>query len=154
MHHSRIPGGTYAYFVTIDASGTPLYPFVIGPTYYGTVQSGNTGPTGGHVVISEATTVYTGPTVTTSIAGVEQEIKFNVVPNPSSDYVFIYMDNESKNNVKMNLFNEEGKLIKTIDFMQPSVAYTLDMTQYAAGTYVLVMESATQRRTQKIIKTQ
>jgi hypothetical protein len=34
------PGGTYAYFVTIDASGTPAYPFILGSQYYGTICMG------------------------------------------------------------------------------------------------------------------
>lgn len=42
------PQGTYAYFVTTDEDGLPVYPYVLGPTYYGTVQSGNTGPQSGH----------------------------------------------------------------------------------------------------------
>jgi hypothetical protein len=29
------PNGTYAYFLTIDGSGDPQYPYTIGPTYYG-----------------------------------------------------------------------------------------------------------------------
>jgi hypothetical protein len=29
------PGGTYAYFVTVDSTNHPVYPYVIGPTYYG-----------------------------------------------------------------------------------------------------------------------
>ena len=36
------PLGTYAYFVTINATGTPQYPFVLGPTYYGVTTSPNT----------------------------------------------------------------------------------------------------------------
>ena len=29
------PKGTYAYFMTLDAKGTPAYPYCLGPTYYG-----------------------------------------------------------------------------------------------------------------------
>jgi len=29
------PNGTYAYFVTTNSAGTPVYPYVIGPTYFG-----------------------------------------------------------------------------------------------------------------------
>ena len=36
------PGGTYAYFVTINAAGTPQYPFVLASQYYGVVTSVNT----------------------------------------------------------------------------------------------------------------
>lgn len=56
------PAGTYCYFVTIDATGTPVYPYVLGPTYYGTVPAGNTGPTGGHNSpgAGEVVTAFTG----------------------------------------------------------------------------------------------
>ena len=30
------PNGTYAYFITVDSTQTPVYPYIIGPTYYGT----------------------------------------------------------------------------------------------------------------------
>ncbi len=42
-------GGIYAYFVTLDSTGEPAYPFILGPTYYGTLDTANTGPNGGHV---------------------------------------------------------------------------------------------------------
>lgn len=31
----EFPNGTYAYHVTIDESGAPVFPFIVGPTYYG-----------------------------------------------------------------------------------------------------------------------
>jgi hypothetical protein len=43
------PQGTYAYFVTYDTAGVPAYPYMIGPTYYGVLDTANTGPTGGRV---------------------------------------------------------------------------------------------------------
>lgn len=33
------PNGTYAYFATMDASGKAAYPYIVGPTYYGVVQT-------------------------------------------------------------------------------------------------------------------
>ena len=41
------PSGTYAYFVTYGTDGLPAYPYMVGPTYYGTLDTANTGPTGG-----------------------------------------------------------------------------------------------------------
>ena len=38
------PNGTYAYFVTTDITGSPTYPYIIGPSYYG--NAGNTTTTG------------------------------------------------------------------------------------------------------------
>jgi hypothetical protein len=36
------PNGTYAYFVTIDASGNPAFPYIIAGQYYGTASGGST----------------------------------------------------------------------------------------------------------------
>jgi hypothetical protein len=53
-----IPAGIYAYYLTIDSLGVPEYPYLAGPTYYGVVTAGNSGPGGGHVVISEPVNQY------------------------------------------------------------------------------------------------
>jgi YHYH protein len=59
----EFPSGTYCYFVTVDATNTPVYPYILGTTYYGVVPAGNTGPGGGH------NTPGTGETVTTLTGG-------------------------------------------------------------------------------------
>ena len=35
------PGGTYAYFAVLDESGVAVYPYFLGPTYYGVVDTEN-----------------------------------------------------------------------------------------------------------------
>jgi hypothetical protein len=39
------PNGTYAYFTTIDSIGNNAYPYVIGPSYYGVVDTADTANT-------------------------------------------------------------------------------------------------------------
>jgi hypothetical protein len=46
------PAGTYAYFVTIDASGNAAFPYYLGPQFYGTDSGGTV------TSISETTTTY------------------------------------------------------------------------------------------------
>ncbi len=46
------PGGTYAYFVAMNSDGTPAYPYMLGPQYYG-VKSG-----GSVASVSESVTTY------------------------------------------------------------------------------------------------
>ena len=56
------PLGTYAYFATVNAAGAPAYPFLVGPTYYGVVDTGNIGggPTGPPpITIPAGATEYT-----------------------------------------------------------------------------------------------
>ncbi len=146
------PNGIYAYFVTIDANLNPVYPFVIGPTYYGTVQLGNTGPTGGHNTILGSTTIYS-PVVITGIDVLENtEIKCQIMPNPTVDYAYIYMDATSINNVVGNLYNIKGELIQNIPFMQPTIGYTLDLTNVSNGTYFLTLEVGSKKTTYQIVK--
>ncbi|MBM3785921.1 MAG: YHYH protein [Acidobacteria bacterium] len=37
----EFPGGTYAYFVTIDETGKPAFPYILGRQFYGTLNGGN-----------------------------------------------------------------------------------------------------------------
>jgi len=140
------PAGTYAYFITIDASLNPVYPFVLGRTYYGI--PGNTHP---HVTPIGPDTTYTG---TTGIAQVTNTtIKYQVAPNPIVDHAYIYMDASSANNITGRLYDMEGRLLKTINYlMQPSIAYALDMSDLPAGTYILAFEGGGKTVTQKLIK--
>ena len=60
----EFPGGTYAYFMTINASGTPVYPYNIGRVFKGVTSGG--------VVTSVSETVTTnfvgGPNVSVNVA--------------------------------------------------------------------------------------
>jgi hypothetical protein len=58
----EFPGGTYAYFVSINSTGTPVFPYNIGRGYLGT-------PTGGNASISEnvVTNFLGGPNAAPSL---------------------------------------------------------------------------------------
>ena len=59
----EFPSGTYAYFVTLDASFQPAYPYIIGRQYYGVKQGGNyaaASTVGFSAVESPHVTTYTG----------------------------------------------------------------------------------------------
>ena len=144
------PAGIYAYFVTIDNNRNPVFPYTFYGTYYGVVQSGNTGMGSGHITISETTTVYTP--VAAGIDEVNKDIKFEFMPNPVVDYAYIYFSPESKNNIKGTLYDAKGQLVQTIENMQPSISYALDMTKYSEGIYFLNLVSGDKKVVQKIIK--
>lgn len=87
------PNGTYAYFVTVDASGTPQFPYYIGPQYYGAPETDDitfgktiTIPTSGVTCI----TTFAGNTTTsgtTSVFGSEYK-SVKVFPNPAVNKTF------------------------------------------------------------------
>jgi arylsulfatase A-like enzyme len=72
----EFPEGTYAYFVTIDASFQPAYPYIIGRQYYGVKQGGNyaAASTVGFngIEIPHVTTYAGGANVTTRIDSLEK----------------------------------------------------------------------------------
>jgi hypothetical protein len=74
------------------------------------------------------------------------------MPNPTTDYAYIYMDANSINNVVGNLYNSKGELIQSIPFMQPTLGYTIDLTTVSNGTYFLTLETISQKTTHKIVK--
>jgi len=140
------PGGTYAYFVTIDDSLKPAYPFVLGPTYYGVVGSTST-----HITPAGPDTTYTPASLAVNQqAG--KTIKYVIAPNPVQDFAYIYMDAGNVNNVTATLYDMNGRALRAIYDLQPSIAYAMDMTDIAAGMYILKFVSGDAVVTEKIVK--
>jgi hypothetical protein len=90
------PSGIYAYFVTLNASLSPAYPFTPGPSYYGTVQAGNTGPGSGHNAIPGNATLYTPPPLAVELiafratpASGQVELEWKTASEHHSDYFTI-----------------------------------------------------------------
>jgi len=143
------PLGTYAYFVTIDSTYTPVYPYVLGLTYYGVVQSGNTAPSGGHNTPSDSTTVYT------AIDNViNKQINISLEPNPVTDFAYFYVDPSSDNNITGALYDINGKVLKTYQNLQPSMSYSINFTCYPAGIYFLRLKTSNAIFSKKIVKVQ
>lgn len=128
------PQGTYAYFVTLDAQFEGEFPYVLGPTYYGTVAPGNTGPNSGHNTITEPVTVYNPAS---GVNELSNSISFTTYPNPANNYLFVYVDASASNNLTAYIFNSNGKVLHHMNNLQPTITYTFDFTNYAAGIYFL-----------------
>jgi hypothetical protein len=81
------PGGTYAYFVTIDGTGTPQFPYYIGIEYYGKPdpQSAGSGTTTGIRFPASGTSCN----LPTNLDETVKEYSFKIFPNPSNGYFTI-----------------------------------------------------------------
>lgn len=62
----EFPGGTYAYFVSLDATGNPAFPYMLGKQYYGTKTGTTTGVT---VPATGVTESFNSTTVTETWLG-------------------------------------------------------------------------------------
>lgn len=123
------PEGIYAYYATVDENWNSTYPYVIGPTYYGTPEDAFINN------VNEATTIYTG------LIGVNESLledgKVTVFPNPSSDLIAIQYKGVLKINLNVSLFDAAGKLVIEKRLNAGSTISYIDTQTLYAGTYIL-----------------
>ena len=143
------PNGTYAYFATVDENWNSAYPYIIGPEYYGIVETSNFTAMGStSVTIDETVTDYGG---TTSVNELEDEFDIAVYPNPASDLVAIQAKGLLQQTLEVNLFDMKGSLVKTTQLNQGSTIWHLDTRLLYSGQYVIVITDGTNRYTEKLI---
>ncbi|MCW3076326.1 MAG: hypothetical protein JWO32_935 [Bacteroidetes bacterium] len=142
------PVGTYAYFVTLDNSLAPQFPYTFYKTYYGIVQAGNTGPGSGHNTISETVTTYTATT------GIEEEkinITYHLFPNPSNEFVSLFIEAVAQNNFEATITDLTGKVVHSEKNIQPAVNYTFDISTLPKGVYFMKIENDKISKMSKLI---
>ena len=143
------PSGTYAYFVTLDASLAPQYPYTIGLTYYGIVQAGNTGPSGGHNTPPGGTTIYPSATGISQINA--KTFSVEVFPNPAANFVNLYIEPIETNNFTVTIADETGKTVFTQHNIQPTILYSFDVSTVPAGLYNLQIKNNDIAHSEKIL---
>lgn len=139
------PGGTYAYFATTDYDDEPTYPYYIGPAYYGVLTAGNTAPNGGHVTITEPTTVYTG---TVALATPSASL-LTIYPNPAQGSFEIRSEN-GKGSLQWQLSNGMGQVLRKGE-VGPNASMRVDVGTLAAGLYYVQASGEGQRHTQTLV---
>lgn len=141
------PGGTYAYFVTLDSTGTAAYPYTLGLSYYGKIPAGNTGPGSGHNTISESVTTYS----TSSVEEVAAIVQYSLYPNPSANYLNVYIEPSKHNNITMYITDISGKTIKRMENLQPTITYEVDLSDIANGTFFVTLTDGTGTALKKLV---
>lgn len=149
-HNGRVcktpeyPNGIYCYFATVDANWNSAYPYVVGPTYYGVHANAKVS------TITETTTVYT-PT-TTSIKDItDKELKVNIFPNPSNDFIAIQIMGLNTENLKIELIDIAGKVVKNTTLYQGSTNTYIDTKTLYQGNYIVKITGATGTITKQVV---
>ncbi len=139
------PNGTYCYFATVDANWNSAYPYLVGPTYYGTKVAAKV-PS-----ITETVTSYT-TSVTTGISKNEMEkMNITVFPNPTSDLIAIQIKDLVKENYEVSLFDMTGKLLdKTTLFQGSTIVYFDTKTLYSGDYFVTLISKSGSKILKKV----
>ena len=126
------PSGTYCYFTSLDSSLNPFFPYFIGDYFYGVVQSGNMGPSGGNNAVPGTATQF-DPTTLGVNDNVFDQVAVQAYPNPVLNVLQI--ENTSQHQYKVNLYNMTGAVIYNTDLN--GATGSIDMTKFASGNYII-----------------
>jgi len=107
------PGGTYAYFVTIDVAGTPQFPYYVGIQYYGKPdpQSAGSGTTTGIKMPASGATCNLP-------VNLEENVKvysFKMFPNPAQGQFTILADENSDLFTSVEVMSMIGQVVHRSD---------------------------------------
>ncbi len=139
------PAGIYCYFATVDANWNSAYPYVVGPTFYGTITASKV------TSIPNGTITYTPST--TSIANTNISTQINVFPNPTSDLLIIQLIDINKENLKVELFDINGTLVETTNLFQGSTIAYFDTKALYSGQYFVKISNGNTVTTKRVIVT-
>ena len=137
------PAGTYAYFATVDENWNSAYPYAVGPSFYGDFEN--------RIVtsITEETTIYEEELNVSETIFNQQNIK--VFPNPTSDLIAVQLGGLVIDNLKIELYDTTGKLLKTTSIKPGSTIAYFDVQTLYAGVYLVKIAGETKSIFKKVI---
>lgn len=127
------PNGIYCYFATVDSDWNSAYPYVVGPTFYGVYTNRLV------TTINESTTIYNP---TTGISNSGKSYTANIFPNPAIDIIAIQINGLNRENLNVELFDVEGKLVrKTVLYQGSTIVYFDTQTLYDGNYFIKISGS-------------
>jgi hypothetical protein len=121
----EFPGGTYAYFVSIDAAGNTAFPHMLGKQYYGTPNAGNATSVPGNAV-----QLFNGGPNT-------QESMDSPVVNPSNGNVTLTWSSVEGGTYKVEANNALTGTWTTLNGAKPADANATETTTSESGAALI-----------------
>jgi hypothetical protein len=140
------PNGTYAYFATLDEGFEPAYPYLIGPKYYGVVQSGNTGPGSGHNTVGAGENVLVYSPLSSNE---KSDIRLSCYPNPMLNELNFQLPANSLPCL-VTVFGFDGREVFTKQIT--SSLGTIDFSGLQSGGYVVTFNNKQDCRSVRVFK--
>jgi len=140
----EFPGGTYAYFCTVDVNWNSAYPYVVGPTFYG-LKTAVKVPS-----ITEQVVTYTP--LTTGLNDVlSRDARVNVYPNPAGDLIAVQVEGLLRSDLSMALLDLQGREVRRALIPQGSTIWYLDVRTLYDGEYFLKLGTGPDARSMKVL---
>jgi len=139
------PQGTYAYFVTADNSGSPAYPYFIGETYYGNLDSRNQSP------FNNIQIPTTGVNCLSNTPTAVLELESNdlrIFPNPARSSFRVEMDQQAIEGIVIR--DIQGRVVWNQDNLQVH-STEIRTDNWADGMYYVTVLSQEQQITHKLL---
>lgn len=124
------PGGTYAYFCTVDEHWNSAYPYVVGPTFYGVKNVTLV------TNITEDVTTY-DPTTAVVTPNANEDDQVTVFPNPGGELIAVQMHGLVRENLPIALCDMSGRLVRSDVIKQGSTIWYLDTRTLYDGLYTV-----------------
>lgn len=138
------PNGVYCYFATVNENWNSAYPYVVGPTFYGTKTALKV------TSITEPVQTYI-PIITETEDVNASNLYLLTFPNPANDLLAIQWKSVTKQNSIIELFDIQGKLIQTTTLNQGSSVAYFDTRSLYDGEYIVRMKLGNKFISKKII---
>jgi len=129
------PNGTYAYYCTVDKNWNSAYPYVVGPTFYGTTANRKV------TSITEPVTTYT-PVVTAMEDSKMDKASLLVFPNPAKDFAIVQTRSLNREGLEVELLDIRGRILQSHQIPQGSTFCIMDLQTLYAGYYVVRIRQA------------
>lgn len=133
------PNGTYCYFATVDEHWNSSYPYVVGPTFYGTRSAAKV------TSILEPVSTYSPSTGITQV-----RTSVIVSPNPATEFVAVQLSGLQNEDVELTMLDINGKIIQTDKILQGSTISYFDTRKLYDGFYFIKITGKTFSSIEKI----
>ncbi len=147
VHNGRIcktpeyPNGIYCYFATVDAQWNSAYPYVVGPTFYGTVAVSKVAS------VTETVSTY----LRTPTDDILSNLQITVFPNPSADLIAIQLGDLVKEDYSIELLDLAGRVVQKKQINAGSTIAYFDTQTVYAGTYFVRISNGQAQTTRKVV---
>lgn len=145
------PGGIYCYFSTIDSLNNPVYPYIIGDSYYGVTAAMGPGNSFTNSTIPAGTTVYNEPN---GIADIDvSTLEVNVYTSTDNELLIIQSNLAQSFDRNVVLINMSGEIVQSNVLYQGSTMCDFDLRTVYSGVYLVRVSSGTNAIVKKVMVT-